>query len=141
MLWVFILLAIVCSPVLFVDQINARYERQQAEKVAQERAEQLRLIEEAERQARELAATLREDQRRATEVRKAAEKAARIEANKTHVEDLQQLLEAKLELARITQTKANKEKDEYKRIQLTERATRLYVQANTIEAKIKKLSE
>lgn len=140
-IWVFILLAILCSPLLFVDQFNARYDRKQAEKAAQERAEQLRLIEEAERQARELAATLREDQRRVEEARKAAERAARIEANKSHVEDLQQLLEAKLELARATQAKAKREKDSYKQIQLEERAVRLYVQANTIEAKIKKLSE
>lgn len=141
MLAVIIILAIAFSPLLFVDQLNARYDRKQAEKAAQERAEQLRLIEEAERQTRELAATLREDRRRAEEARKAAERAARIEANKSHVEDLQQLLEAKLELARATQAKAKREKDSYKQIQLEERAVRLYVQANNIEAKIKKLSE
>lgn len=140
-IWVIILLAIACSPLLFVDQINARYDRKQAEKAAQERAEQLRLIEEAERQARELSAYLKAEKQRAEEARKAAEKAARIDANKSHVDDLQQLLEAKLELARTTQTKAKREKDGYKQIQLEERAVRLYVQANTIEAKIKKLSE
>ena len=141
MLAVIIILAIACSPLLFVDQINARYDRKQAEKAAQERAEQIRLLEEAERQARELSAYLKAEKQRADEARKAAEKAARIEANKTHVEDLQQLLEAKLELARATQAKAKREKDSYKQIQLEERAVRLYVQANTIEAKIKKLSE
>ena len=141
MLAVIIILAIACSPLLFVDQINARYDRKQAEKAAQERAEQIRLLEEAERQARELSAYLKAEKQRAEEARKAAEKAARIEANKTHVEDLQQLLEAKLELARATQAKAKREKDSYKQIQLEERAVRLYVQANTIEAKIKKLSE
>jgi hypothetical protein len=125
---------------LFVDQINARYDRKEAEKAEAQRAEQIRLLEEAERQARELSAYLKAEKQRAEEARKAAEKAARIEANKTHVEDLQQLLEAKLELARATQAKAKREKDSYKQIQLEERAVRLYVQANNIEAKIKKLS-
>ena len=141
MLAVIIILAIACSPLLFVDQINARYDRKQAEKAEAQRAEQIRLLEEAERQARELSAYLKAEKQRAEEARKAAEKAARIEANKTHVEDLQQLLEAKLELARATQAKAKREKDSYKQIQLEERAVRLYVQANNIEAKIKKLSE
>lgn len=140
-IWVIILLAIACSPLLFVNQINARYDRKQAEKAEEQRAEQIRLLEEAERQARELSAYLKAEKQRAEEARKAAEKAARIEANKTHVEDLQQLLEAKLELARATQAKAKREKDSYKQIQLEERAVRLYVQANNIEAKIKKLSE
>lgn len=141
MLAVIIILAIAFSPLLFVDQINARYDRKQAEKAEAQRAEQIRLLEEAERQARELSAYLKAEKQRAEEARKAAEKAARIEANKTHVEDLQQLLEAKLELARATQAKAKCEKDSYKQIQLEERAVRLYVQANNIEAKIKKLSE
>lgn len=141
MLAVIIILAIACSPLLFVDQINARYDRKQAEKAEAQRAEQIRLLEEAERQARELSAYLKAEKQRAEEARKAAEKAARIEANKSHVEDLQQLLEAKLELARATQAKAKREKDSYKQIQLEERAVRLYVQANNIEAKIKKLSE
>lgn len=140
-IWVIILLAIACSPLLFVNQINARYDRKQAEKAEEQRAEQIRLIEEAERQARELSAYLKAEKQRAEEARKAAERTARIEANKTHVEDLQQLLEAKLELARATQAKARREKDGYKQIQLEERAVRLYVQANNIEAKIKKLSE
>lgn len=140
-IWVIILLAIACSPLLFVNQINARYDRKQAEKAEAQRAEQIRLLEEAERQARELSAYLKAEKQRAEEARKAAERAARIEANKTHVEDLQQLLEAKLELARATQAKAKREKDSYKQIQLEERAVRLYVQANNIEAKIKKLSE
>lgn len=140
-IWVIILLALMCSPLLFVDQINARYDRKQAEKAEAQRAEQIRLLEEAERQARELSAYLKAEKQRAEEARKAAERAARIEANKMHVEDLQQLLEAKLELARATQTKAKREKDSYKQIQLEERAVRLYVQANNIEAKIKKLSE
>ena len=140
-IWVIIVLAIAFSPLLFVDQLNARYDRKQAEKAAEQRAEQIRLIEEAERQARELSAYLKAEKQRAEEARKAAERAARIEANKSHVEDLQQLLEAKLELARATQAKAKREKDSYKQIQLEERAVRLYVQANNIEAKIKKLSE
>lgn len=139
--WVIILLALMCSPLLFVDQINARYDRKEAEKAEAQRAEQIRLLEEAERQARELSAYLKAEKQRAEEARKAAEKAARIEANKTHVEDLQQLLEAKLELARATRARAHKERDDYKKIQLEERAVRLYVQANNIEAKIKKLSE
>lgn len=140
-IWVIVVLAIAFSPLLFVDQLNARYDRKQAEKAAEQRAEQIRLIEEAERQARELSAYLKAEKQRAEEARKAAERAARIEANKSHVEDLQQLLEAKLELARATQAKARREKDSYKQIQLEERAVRLYVQANNIEAKIKKLSE
>lgn len=115
---------------------------------AMKRKKLLEQIEEAERLAREEATRMRweaEKARKAAEAekerRKAAEKAARIEANKMHVEDLTASLEAKLELARATQAKADREKDEYKRIQLIERATRLYVQANNIEAKIKKLSE
>lgn len=115
---------------------------------AMKRKKLLEQIEEAERLAREEAARMRweaEKARKAAEAekerRKAAEKAARIEANKSHVEDLRQLLEAKLELARATQARADREKDEYKKIQLVERATRLYVQANEVDAKIKKLSE
>lgn len=135
--------AIICAilaglGIAYVTYIMPIQERKKAEA---QRAEQLRLIEEAERQARELSAYLKAEKQRAEEARKAAEKAARIEANKMHVEDLQQLLEAKLELARATQSKAKREKDSYKQIQLEERAVRLYVQANNIEAKIKKLSE
>lgn len=115
---------------------------------AQERKEAERRREDAERAAwlestrRHVeAAKAKQELEREKERRKAAEKAAKIEANKSHVEDLRQLLEAKLELARATQAKADREKDEYKKIQLVERATRLYVQANEIETKIKKLSE
>lgn len=140
-MWPIIIACIICSPLLFVDQINAAYDRKQARKAEEERAEYIRLLDEAERQARELSAQLKADAKRAEEARKAAEKAARIEENKAHVEDLKQLLDAKLELARATQEKANREKDDYKRIQLEERAIRLYVQANNIETKIKKLSE
>lgn len=129
----FIIGLFVCA--IYIDPAIKR------KKLQAEYDEQIRLIEETERQARALAATLKRQEQEAKERQKAAERAARIKDNETYVEDLETLLAAKLELARATEEKSRQETDQYKKIQLSEKASRLYVQANEVAIKIKKLSE
>ena len=124
--------------IIWATYIRPIQERKKAEAAQQE---YIRLLDEAERQTRAVAAELR---RSAAEerVRKAeAERQVRIEANKPRIEDLRAALDARLELARATQRLADREKDAYKRIQLADKAARLYAQAGEIENKINKLNK
>ena len=123
---------------IWATYIRPAQERKKAEAA---RREQIRLLEEAEWQARNVAAELRRSAAAERERKAAAEKAARIEANQPRIEDLKAALDARLELARATQAKADREKDAYKRIQLTDKAARLYAQAGEIENKINRLNK
>ena len=123
--------------IVWATYIRPVQERKKAEAARQE---QLRLIDQAERQARNAAAELRRAAAAERERIANAARADRIEVNKPHVDDLYQLLNARLELARATQALADRETDPYKRIQLADKAARLYAQCNDISKKIDKLS-
>jgi hypothetical protein len=123
--------------IVWATYIRPAQERKKAEAA---RREQLRLIDQAERQARNVAAELRRTAAAERERIAAQDKQDRIEANRPHVDDLHQLLNARLELARATQALADREPDPYKRIQLTDKSARLYAQCNDINKKIDKLS-